>query len=81
MNAFAGKWHYAPQNVTITVKETDDQVTEITMSDGRGPFTGFEVDLYAPVLSARFPDVPEKRSGVLSGDKIYWSNNTIWTRL
>lgn len=79
MNAFAGSWK-DQSGVTATIDEKENNAT-VKMSNGRGSFAGFEVDLYAPVISVNFTD-DKPFTGVLSQDKakIFWSNGTVWSR-
>lgn len=79
MNTFAGTWK-DQSGVTITIDENKNNLT-VKMGNGRGPFVGFEVDLYAPVINVNFTD-DQAFTGVLSqdGKKIFWSNGTVWSR-
>ncbi len=76
-NAFAGTW--ANGNLVITIEEKQNIITSVKLSDGRPIFQGFEVDLYAPIISVNFSD-DAPFTGVLSGNKILWSNGTVWTK-
>ena len=78
MNAFAGTWtdHNGDK---ITVQESSNIITSLKYSNGRGPFLGSEVDLYAPVISVNFTD-DKPFTGVLAGQQIQWSNGTVWTK-
>ena len=79
MNTFAGTWK-DQSGVTITIDENQKNLV-VKMGNGRGPFAGFEVDLYAPVISVNFTD-DKPFTGVLSqdGKKILWNNDTVWSR-
>ncbi len=77
-NVFAGTW-VDLDNATITVTQNQNIITSVKYSNGRGCFQGSEVDLYAPIISVNFcDDAPS--TGVLSGNKILWSNGTVWTK-
>ena len=77
MDTFAGTWTLGTE--TITIQESNNIITSVKLSSGRGPFQGFEVDLYAPVISVNFTD-DAPRTGVLAGNQIQWSNGTTWTK-
>jgi hypothetical protein len=77
MNSFAGRWTDLG-NVKITITEKNNLVS-VKYANGRGPFRGFEVDLYAPVLSVDFTD-DQPFTGVLAGTTIQWSNGTVWKK-
>lgn len=77
MNSFAGTW-IDENDTEISVEQTENIAT-VAFSNGRGPFAGFEVDLYAPVLSVNFSD-DAPFTGVLAGSSIQWSNGTAWNR-
>lgn len=79
MNAFLGTWK--DQSGVVIVIDEHANIASVKMNNGRGPFAGFEVDLYSPVLSVNFTD-DAPFTGVLSVDKskIFWSNGTVWTR-
>ncbi|MFK0734321.1 MAG: hypothetical protein ACFKPT_01695 [Gloeotrichia echinulata GP01] len=76
-NAFAGTW--VGGNETIVITESKNIITSVTFSNGRKGFLGFEVDLYAPVISVNFTD-DAPFTGVLAGNRILWSNGTTWIR-
>lgn len=71
----------------ITVTSQADILT-VRYGDGRGPFPGVALTAGSPVIYVDFTD-HRPFTGVLSvesiragaaGDKIFWSNETVWTR-
>lgn len=79
MSTFEGTW-VDLNNDVISVSETANNI-ELMYSNGRGPFQGFEVDVTSAVINVNFTD-DAPFTGVLSEDKnkIFWSNETVWTR-
>ncbi len=81
-NAFAGTWIcsacWSLTGIVVTVEEEQNIIT--LKWPGRPIFKGFEVDLYAPTISINFSDTPGVVSGVLSGNKVLWSNGAVWTK-
>lgn len=79
MSTFEGKWKDLKKDI-ITVSETANNI-ELKYENGRGPFNGFEVDLTSAVINVNFTD-EAPQTGVLSEDenKIFWSNETVWSR-
>ena len=78
-STFAGTW-VDKDSYTITVTERNNIITSVKYSNGRGSFQGYEVDLYAPIISVDFSDLGYLQSGVLAKDKIQWSDGSFWTR-
>ena len=84
MDSFKGQW-VDRANAVITIQEEKNLISSVTYDNGRGPFQGFEIDLYSPVISVNFTDGDGDSGlqvGVMSLDKktIMWSNTTVWTR-
>lgn len=65
MSAFVGKWTDEANN-TITVDESNGNsaVYSLTYSNGRGPFSGFSVELGSSVVSVDFTDGQTPAAGV-----------------
>ncbi|QSJ16561.1 hypothetical protein JYQ62_33430 [Nostoc sp. UHCC 0702] len=93
LNAFVGNWVAAvnPGTTVVTITEVNNIVTAkyINTDTGkqfRGPFTGFELDLYTPVINLNFNDslYPNwsENTGVLSADgkTIYWTSGQHWVK-
>jgi hypothetical protein len=77
-NEFCGTW-VDNNNDTISVTEAAGLIN-LKYSNGRGPFSGYEVDLYSPVISVNFAD-DQPFTGVLTNNNtISWSNGTSWKR-
>ncbi|MDW3194890.1 MAG: hypothetical protein R8G66_21135 [Cytophagales bacterium] len=87
MSAFIGTWT-DQDGATITVEQSNGSATAYSLkySNGRGPFTGFSVDLGSTVVSVDFSDgsVPAAgdQAGVINfdGNTINWSNQTVWKK-
>lgn len=77
-NTFNGTW-VDGNNDTITVSETAGLIT-LKYSNGRGPFSGFEVDLYSPVISVNFADDRPFTGVLTNSNTISWSNGTSWKK-
>lgn len=84
MNSFNGTWKDEASAI-ITVTEAENIAT-VKYNNGRGPFSGFELDLGTPVVNVYFSDGVQPsagaQAGVMSIDSktITWSNGTVWTR-
>ena len=80
MNAFSGKWKdESGRIISVAVKEN---IATLQYNSGRGPFTGFELDLASSVINVDFYDlVPLTGMLTNDGDSIYWSDRTVWNRL
>ncbi|MCE2030359.1 hypothetical protein [Sessilibacter corallicola] len=77
MNKFTGAWTDGHgTNIDIT---GEWNVLEVRISNGRGPFQGYSVDLSNPTISVNFSD-DGAYTGVLGGNTIYWSNGTTWSK-
>ena len=77
MNDFQGQWNDG--NTSITVTSTANNVS-VKYSNGRGPFTGYEIDLYSPVISVNFTDDKPFTGVLVNGNTIAWSNGTSWRK-
>ena len=83
MNKFIGNWKDQAQ-VKITISSSHHTLSvqyHNTSGPVRGPFIGYVVNLFHPVIDVDFTDkLPE--TGVLSddGQTIFWSNATTWSR-
>lgn len=75
---FGGIW--IDVDGTIITIEEENNIISVEYSNGRGPFPGFEVSLYTPVISVDFRDVDVQLTGLLVGNQIKWPNQGIWTR-
>jgi hypothetical protein len=73
---FDGSWNGARSIIT-----SQASILNITMAEGRPSATGAAVSVGSPVIYADFTD-DQPFTGVLSvdGQKILWSNNTVWNR-
>ncbi len=84
MNAFEGKWK-DQGGLIITVTEQNN-MAQLNYSNGRGPFSGFELDLGTPVVNVDFSDGVQPDAGLQAGvmsidhSTITWSNETKWVR-
>lgn len=84
MEAFKGKWIDRDNNV-ITVEESNNMAI-LRYSNGRGPFSGFGLDLGSPVVSVNFSDASNPKESLQAGvmdfsqKTITWSNTTVWNR-
>lgn len=85
--AFDGNWKDL-EDKEITITSSGDLLT-VRYAGGRGPFSGFTVNIGTPVIYVNFTD-HSPFTGVLSvaskvvpeaQSKIYWSNGTVWTRM
>ena len=83
---FDGSW--TDMNDTqITITSEADIVT-VKYGNGRGPFPGVSVTIGSPVIYVDFTDhrpftgvlTVENKIGGQGGNKILWSNETVWTR-
>lgn len=83
---FDGSW--TDMNGTqITITSEADIVT-VNYGNGRGPFPGVSVTIGSPVIYVDFTDhrpftgvlTVESKLGGHGGNKILWSNETVWTR-
>ncbi|MEL6559086.1 MAG: hypothetical protein AAFQ94_12935 [Bacteroidota bacterium] len=84
MNKFEGTWKY--QDSTIITVVNNNNFLELSYSNGRGPFNGMQLDLGSPVINVFFNDGMKPDAGVqagvvnFAGDKITWSNDTVWEK-
>lgn len=79
MSSFAGTW--VDQNDTTIQINSHENILRVEMSNGRGPFHGFELELTSPVLCVNFRD-DASFVGALSNDGyvIHWNNGTFWRK-
>ena len=73
---FDGSWNGATSTIT-----SQASILTLTMPEGRPSATGAAVTVGSPVIYADFTD-DAPFAGVLSvdGQRIIWSNNTVWNR-
>ena len=82
---FDGSWTDL-KHTQITITSEGDLLT-VKYANGRGPFTGISLVIGSPVIYVDFTD-HRPFTGVLTvdsnhgqaGQKILWSNETVWTR-
>jgi hypothetical protein len=83
---FDGNW--TDMNGTEITITSQADILSVKYSNGRGPFHGVAVTIGSPVIYVDFTDhrsftgvltVESKREPV-AGNKILWSNETVWTR-
>lgn len=85
MNSFNGQWG-DQDGQTITIEESNNAISSLKYTNGRGPFQGKEIDLGSPVINVNFSDGVQpaagEQAGVLHFDNktITWSNGTVWTK-
>jgi hypothetical protein len=84
MDTFNGTW-LDQDGATITVDSSNNFAT-LKYSNGRGPFSGFEIELGSSVVNVDFTDGVAPAAGVQAGvinfdkNSITWSNGTVWKR-
>jgi len=84
MEAFNGKWK--DQNNDIITIEESNNMAVLKYSNGRGPFSGYGLDLGSPVISVNFSDDSNPKESLQAGvmdfskSSITWSNTTVWKR-
>jgi len=84
MEAFNGKWK--DQNNDIITIEESNNMAVLKYSNGRGPFSGYGIDLGSPVISVNFSDDSNPKESLQAGvmdfskKSITWSNTTVWKR-
>jgi hypothetical protein len=85
MNAFKGQWK-DQDGAIITVEESNNHA-RLSYNNGRGPFTGVEIDLGSPVVNVNFSDGKQPAAGLQAGvmnfkeNRITWSNETVWEKI
>lgn len=87
MSAFIGTWK-DQDGATITVEKANGSSVNYSLkySNGRGPFSGYSVDLGSTVVSVDFSDGSVPRAGLqagvinFDGNTINWSNQTVWKK-
>lgn len=83
---FDGSWTDL-DSTQITVTSEADILT-VRYANGRGPFTGVSATVGSPVIYVDNADArpctgvltTDSRRGGPGGDKIFWANETVWTR-
>ena len=87
MSAFVGTWtDEAGAKITVEESNGNPAVYSLTYNNGRGPFSGFSVELGSTVVSVDFTDGKAPDAGVqagvitFQGDKMTWSNGTTWKK-
>jgi len=84
MDAFKGKWK--DQNNDIISIEESNNMAILKYSNGRGPFSGYGLDLGSPVISVNFSDDSNPKESLQAGlmdfskNTITWSNTTVWRK-
>lgn len=79
-----GKWR--DQNGDIITITGSSLFVTLKYSNGRGPFSGLQLDMGTPVLCVDFNDRPQPEGGPqagllnFEGDTITWSNETVWKK-
>jgi hypothetical protein len=83
---FDGSWtDLNGTQITIT---SEADVLMVQYANGRGPFTGVSVIIGSPVIYVDFTDhrpftgvlTVESKRDPQAGNKILWSNETVWSR-